>query len=97
MTFYHNNSRKIIPDKFNDYFINVGKILAAEIRKFGPVVQKYLPEVNPVSIFLFSIFSIFSTNELEISNIVIDIKHGVSPSELKTDQILPPNRNNDPW
>ena len=55
-------------DKFNDYFINVGKTLAAQIPKSGPSFDKYLPEPNPESIFP------MPTNEREISNIILNIK-----------------------
>ena len=71
-SFSYNNSiiteKKIMSDKFNDYFINVGKTLAAQIPKSGPSFDKYLPEPNPESIFL------VPTNEREISNIILNIK-----------------------
>ena len=55
-SFSHNNSiitdKKIISDKCNDYFINVGKPLAAHIPKAGPSFDKYLLKPNPESIFL---------------------------------------------
>ena len=57
--------KKIISDKFNDYFINVGKTLAAQMPKFGPSFEKYLPE----SIFL------VPTNDREISNTILNTKN----------------------
>ena len=39
--------KKIISDKFNDYFMHVRQTLAAQIPKSGPSFDKYLPEPNP--------------------------------------------------
>ena len=71
-SFSYNNSiitdKKIISDKFNDYFINVGKTLAAQILKSCPSFDNYRPEPNPESIFL------VPTNEREINIIILNIK-----------------------
>ena len=45
------------------------KTLAAQIPKYGPSFDKYLPEPNPESIFP------VPTNEHEISNIVLNMKN----------------------
>ena len=82
----------VISGKFNDYFINVGKILAAQIPKSGPSFDKYLPEPNPECIFL------VPTNEREISNIILNIKNslpghdGISAKVIKLiiDILAPP-------
>ena len=95
-SFSYNNSiitdKKIISDKFNDYFIDVGKTLPAQIPKSGPSFDKYLPEPNPESIFL------VPTNEREISNIILNIKNsapgydGISAKVIKPiiDILAPP-------
>ena len=94
--FFYNNSvitdKKIISDKFNDYFINVGKTLAAQIPKSGPSFDKYFPEPNPKSIFL------VPTNEREIGNIILNMKNsapghgGISAKVIKPikDILAPP-------
>ena len=50
-SFSYNNSiitdKKIISDKFNDYFINVGKTLAAQIPKSGPCLINICPSLTP--------------------------------------------------
>ena len=52
--FSHSNitDKKIISDKFNDYFINAGKPLAAQIPQSGTSFDKCLTEPNPESNFL---------------------------------------------
>ena len=58
-----------VSDKFNDYFVNVGKTLAAQIPKSGPSFHKYLPEANEECI------SLIPTDEREIRNIILDIRN----------------------
>ena len=58
-----------VSNKFNDYFVNVGKTLAAQIPKSGPSFQKYLPEANKEYIFL------ILTAEREIRNIILNIRN----------------------
>ena len=87
-TFAYNNTiithKKIISDKFNDYFINVGKTLAAQISKSGPSFDKYLPEPNPESIFL------VPTNEREISNIILSIKNSAPGHDGMSAKVIKP-------
>ena len=72
-SFSYNNSiitgKKIVSNKFNDYFVNVGKTLAAQIPKSGPSFYTYLPEANKESIFL------TPTDQQEIRNIILNIRN----------------------
>ena len=49
-SFLYNNSiitdKNEVSNKFDDYFVNVGKTLAVQIPKSGPSIHKYLPEAN---------------------------------------------------
>ena len=49
-SFLYNNSvitdKTIVSNKFNDYFVNVGKTFAAQITRSGPSFHTYLPEAN---------------------------------------------------
>ena len=87
-SFSYNNSiitdKNIISDKFNDYFINGGKALAAQIPKSGPSFDKYLPEPNPKSIFL------VPTNECEISNIILNIENSAPGHDGMSAKIIKP-------
>ena len=72
-SFSYNNSvitdKNEVSNKFNDYFVNVGKTLAAQIPKSGPSFHKYLPEANKECIFL------IPTDEREIRNIILNIRN----------------------
>ena len=72
-SFLYNNSiitnKNEVSNKFNDYFVNVGKTLAAQIPKSGPSFHKYLPEANRECIFL------IPTDEREIRNIILNIRN----------------------
>ena len=72
-SFLYNNSvitdKNEVANKFNDYFVNVGKTLAAQIPKSGPSFHKYLPEANKECIFL------IPTDEREIRNIILNIRN----------------------
>ena len=70
-SFTYNNTvitdKKTVSNKFNDYFVNVGKTLAEQIPKSGPSFRSYLPEANKESIFL------TPTDQQEIRNIMLNI------------------------
>ena len=72
-SFLYNNSiitdKNEVSNKFNDYFVNVGKTLAAQIPKSGPSFHKYLPEANKECIFL------IPTDEREIRNIILNVRN----------------------
>ena len=72
-SFLYNNSvitdKNEVSNKFNDYFVNVGKTLAAQIPKSGPSFHKYLPEANKECIFL------IPTDEREIRHIILNIRN----------------------
>ena len=72
-SFLYNNSfitdKNEVSNKFNDYFVNVCKTLAAQIPKSGPSFHKYLPEANKECIFL------IPTDEREIRNIILNIRN----------------------
>ena len=72
-SFLYNNSiitdKNEVSNKFNDYFVNVGKTLAAQIPKSGPSFHKYLPEANKECIIL------IPTDEREIRNIFLNIRN----------------------
>ena len=58
-----------VSNKFNDYFVNVGKTMAAQIPKSGPSFHKYLPEANKECVFF------IPTDEREIRNVILDIRN----------------------
>ena len=58
-----------VSNKFNDYFVNVGKTLAAQIPTSGPSFHRYLPEANKECIFL------TPTDDREIRNIILNIRN----------------------
>ena len=70
-SFLYNSSgitdKNEVSNKFNDWFVNVGKTLAAQIPKSGPSFHKYLPEANTECIFL------IPTDEEEIRNSILNI------------------------
>ena len=72
-SFLYNNSiitdKNEVSNKFNDYFVNVGKTLAAQIPKSGPPFHKYLPEANKECIFL------IPTDERESRSIILNIRN----------------------
>ena len=55
-SFSYDNSiitdKKTISNKFNDYFVNIGSTLAAQIPTSGPSFKRHLLEANTESIFL---------------------------------------------
>ena len=61
--------KKTVSNKFNDYFVNVGKTLAEQIPKSGLSFRSYLPEANRESIFL------TPTDQQEIRNIMLNIRN----------------------
>ena len=58
-----------VSNKFDDYFVNVGKTLAAQIPTSGPSFHRYLPEANKECIFL------TPTDDREIRNIILNIRN----------------------
>ena len=57
-----------VSNKFNEYFVNVGKTLAAQIPMSGPSFHSYLSEANKESIFL------TPTDQQEIHSIILNMK-----------------------
>ena len=87
-SFLYNNSvitdKTIVSNKFNDYFVNVGKTLAAQIPRSGPSFHTYLPEANKESIFL------TPTDQLEIRNIILNIKNSAPGHDGISSKVINP-------
>ena len=74
--------KKIVSNKFNDYFVNVGKTLAAQIPKSGPSFYTYLPEANRESIFL------TPTDYQEIHVIIINIRNSAPGHDGMSSKVI---------
>ena len=72
-----------VSNKFNEYFVNVGKTLAAQILMSGPSFNSYLSEANKESIFL------TPTDQQEIHSIILNIKDSAGHDGLSAKVINP--------
>ena len=61
---------KIIADRFNDFFINIGPNLASKIPNTNSDFKNYLPQANTNSIYLEPI------TEYELEKIILSLKNG---------------------
>ena len=86
-SFSYNNSiitdKKTISNKFNDYFVNIGSTLAAQIPTSGPF-KRYLLEANTESIFLTPI------DEQEIRKIILDTRNSAPGHDEITSKVIKP-------
>ena len=71
-------------NKFNDYFINIGSTLAAQIPTSGPSFKRYLLEANTESIFL------TPTDEQEIRKIILDTRNSAPGHDKITSKVIKP-------
>ena len=76
--------KTIVSNKFNDYFVNVGKTLAAQIPWSGPSFHTNLPEANKESIFL------TPTDQLEIRNTILNIKNSAPGHDGLSSKVINP-------
>ena len=87
-SFSYNNSiitdQKIVSNKFNEYFVNVGKTLAAPIPMSGPSFHSYLSEANKESIFL------TPTDQQEIHSIILNIKDSAPGHDRLSTKVINP-------
>ena len=87
-SFTYNNTvitdKKTVSNKFNDYFVNVGKTLAEQIPKHGPSFRSYLPEANKESIFL------TPTDQQEIRNIMLNIRNSAPGHDGISSKVINP-------
>ena len=81
---YNNHWQKHVSNKFNDYFVNVGKTLAEQIPKSGPSFRSYLPEANRESIFL------THTDQQEIRNIMLNIRNSAPGNDGISSKFINP-------
>ena len=87
-SFTYNNTiitdKKTVSNKFNDYFVNVGKTLAEQIPKSGPSFRSYLLEANKESIFL------TPTDQQEIRNIMFNIRNSTPGHDRISSKVINP-------
>ena len=87
-SFSYNNSiitdKKTVSNKFNEYFVNVGKTLAAQIPMSGPSFHFYLSEANKESIFL------TPTDQQEIHSIILNIKDNAPGHDGLSTKVINP-------
>ena len=76
--------KKIVSNKFNDYFVNVGKTLETQIPKSGPSFYTYLPEANKESIFL------TPTDQQEIRNVILNVRNSVPGHDGISSKVINP-------
>ena len=85
---YNNNivitDKKTVSNKFNDYFVDVGKKFAQQIPKSDPSFRSYLPEANRESIFL------TPTDQQEIRNIKLNIRNSAPGHDGISSKVINP-------
>ena len=69
-------------NKFNDYCVNIGSTLAAQIPTSGPSFKRYLLEANTESIFL------SPTDEQEIRKIILDTRDSAPGHDEITSKVI---------
>ena len=70
------------PNKFNDYFVNIGSTLAVQIPTSGPSFKRYLLKANTESIFL------TPTDEQEIRKIILDTRNSAPGHDEITSKVI---------
>ena len=77
-------SLPIVSNKFNEYFVNVGETIAAQIPMSGPSFHSYLSEANKESIFL------TPTDQQEIHSIILNIKDSAPGHDGLSTKVINP-------